>query len=135
MEQAVPPRITAALASQSDTRLRHAMDHLLHRLRKFMRAYPEKRDEPLPDHDVVWVTEFDGGPEKVILQAIRMCPDLWASALPEDVCIVRKADLERIALAAHMPGVTDVLVANGAYSVDRHAAMFRRDLEAESGKY
>jgi len=85
---------TAAIEAQRHSELNLTMKRLLHQLRRFMRAYP-RVNEPLPDHDMVWVDELPGdGPAKTIHEAIASNPVLWAHALPKEVCIVPRKALE-----------------------------------------
>ena len=88
-----PATATAMFERQSRSLIAHAMHRLLHRLRPYMRAYPIA-DEPMPEHDMAWVTDFDGGPDQVIAEAMQATPALWMQFLPPEVCIVSRKSLE-----------------------------------------
>ena len=90
---AMPATATAMLERQSRSMIAHAMHRLLHRLRPYMRAYPIA-DEPMPEHDMAWVTDFDGGPDQVIAEAMKATPAIWLQFLPPEVCIVSRKSLE-----------------------------------------
>ena len=119
---------TALMAWENNNRLRAVFDRLLHTLRDFVRVYPMRDDGPMPQHDVVWETHAyagKGGPEQVILDAIKMYPELWAPALPAECIIVRRASLAKL-LSADVAGA---LAMDGAYIVDSHAARLRYEAE------
>ncbi len=81
----------------SESAKAHALHHLLHRLKRFVRVYArDEGDHPLPDHDVEWVTELDDGPARIIHEAMPELPALWIDALPEGVCIVPVANLKKL---------------------------------------
>jgi hypothetical protein len=84
---------TAMKASMRDARVRHAVDRLLYRLREWARAYPRKQNDTMPDHDIVFATGIDGGPEQEIGEAMKATPALWVSAIPDDVVMVCKSRL------------------------------------------
>ena len=117
---------SAILESQSRSMIAHAMHRLLHRLRPYMRAYPIA-DEPMPEHDVVWVTEFDGGPERVIAEAMQATPALWMQFLPPEVCIVSRKSLEQG--VGVNPDIVDYLASEGGYIVMSRAAHKLYELE------
>jgi hypothetical protein len=88
--------VTATMATQADSRKRYAFDHLLHRLCKFMHAYPRVMDDKMPDHDIVWMDEIErGGPAQTIRDAIKMHPEMWVEALPQECCIVHRETLKK----------------------------------------
>ncbi len=103
-----------AMAEQSNSRLRFAVDRLLHRLKPFMRAWPYKQDDAMPDYDLGWVTDVDGGPHTVIGTALKAHPVLWMATLPDDVCLVRRRDLATAGLA---PEVVKYLAITGEHIV------------------
>lgn len=129
---------TAAVIAHDNPARRVATARLLHRLRAFMAAYPVHEDDPMPEHDVVWMAYPDGGPESTILDAIKANPALWAHALPEEVCIVPKDMLKRIAATAMGVGRTsdmvEALAHHGAHLVEQHAARARYEAERPDGK-
>jgi hypothetical protein len=109
---------TAVMVRQRDMALVAAMHRLLHDLRQFMRAYPMRADAEMPDHDLVWVEGVANGPDRVILDAIKANPVLWSRALPAEVCIVPRKEIERLSSKDHV----DYLAALGGNMVLRHAA-------------
>src|SRR4029453_6585265 len=106
---------TAALESLVRHRIAFAMDRLMQALKRYMRAYPMLEGDQMPEHDVVWVKELDGGPERLILEAIRATPELWLQALPPEVCIVPRDALKSLGLNED---VVALLAEKGAYIVD-----------------
>ena len=122
---------TAMLERQSRSMIAHAMHRLLHRLRPYMRAYPIA-DEPMPEHDVVWVTEYDGGPERVIAEAMESTPALWMQFLPPEVCIVSRRVLEKVlglSLGLNQDDVIHLLAAEGVNIIMSRAAQKLHELE------
>lgn len=100
---------TAIMESREKHRLAYAMDHLLHRLRRFMAAYPREMDKPMPDHDLVWLEGLNGdGPAQTILDA-----------MPPEVCIVSRKALEDLGLSAD---AINLLAEMGEYVVAISAA-------------
>lgn len=95
---------TATEISADFIRLRCAIDYTLHRLRKFMRAYPREIAAKMPEHDVVWVTALHphGGPDQAILEANKSFPELWSDAIPETVCIVPRKYLSAFGISDEM---------------------------------
>ena len=91
-----PSTVTTLMSAQRDAHRQHALDHFLHRLKRWARAYAPTPDAEMPDHKIEWRTEPDNGPVRVIDEAMRELPALWLSALPDDVCIVPKQHLERL---------------------------------------
>jgi hypothetical protein len=91
---------TATQIMQSETRVAMAsgMDRLFHNLRRFLRAYArtEEQQKTLPDLDIVFAVGVDDSPEDAVLDAIRTCPEMWASAVPPECCIVSRKTLQRI---------------------------------------
>jgi hypothetical protein len=116
---------TAIRTQQRNHRLAAAMDHLLHDLRRFMKAYPMRGDAEMPDHEMVWVDLPDRGAARVILDAIKSNPALWIDALPSNVCIVPRASLETIASLS--PDHIDYLTALGGNMVAAQAAQYEDD--------
>ena len=110
-EQTLTATEKAIQDRQRDNRLAAAMYRLLDRLRPFMRAYPRTSEE-MPEHDMVWETAINGGPEHVILEAIKANPALWESALPPDVCVVPRKMLEQISVLS--PELIDYMASIGA---------------------
>lgn len=91
----------ALLERQATSRLHAAMSMLLHRLRDHVQVYPMHQDDKMPEHDVVWVDTIlpdNGvdGPGKTILDALKMHPELWAHAVPSEVCIVPRRELTKL---------------------------------------
>lgn len=122
-----PTQVTASMADQNDRQLRFVFHRLLHNLRKFVRAYPFEQADVMPEYGIDWVSGINGnGPEQVIRDAIAQYPALWAHALPDEVCIVRRANLETAGLSKH---VIDYLAMDGVSMVD--SAAYRRMREAE----
>lgn len=121
--------ITATIAAQSASRSRiaAAMHAMFDNLRPFMRAYAatEAAQKDLPELDIVWVTGVDGGPDVVVQGAIRSHPELWASAVPDECCIVPR-DVLRALIGKD---AADGLSMQGAAMVENYAARFRHDAE------
>jgi hypothetical protein len=116
---------TATATMEAQTRKRHgyAIERLLHRLRRFVRVYPMKVDDVMPEHDLVWVEELSGAsPGKAILDALKANPELWRDALPPEVCIVSRKALEQCGLSAD---IINHLADMGDHFVGGHAAKFR----------
>jgi hypothetical protein len=113
---------TAVMAQQRNYALEAAMHRLLHDLRQFMRAYPRTADAEMPDHKMVWVDLPDRGAARVILDAIKANPVLWADALPSEVCIVPRAALETL---TKEPYHADYIVSMGESMVANRAAQHR----------
>ena len=109
---------TAVMVRQRDLVLEAAIHRLLHDLRQFMRAYPRTADTEMPNHAMAWVDFPDGNAGRVILDAIKANPALWAGALPSDVCIVPREALEKFTSKEH----ADYLAVMGGDMVLRHAA-------------
>jgi hypothetical protein len=125
-------RTTGILEAHSRSQLRHAVQRLLHRLKPFVRVYPKTMDDKMPDHDIAWVTGVDGGPEQTIADALICTPELWAAALPKEVCIVPR---EALSSVAGGPEAVDYLSGLGASIVSTHGAKRLFDLEdAERAK-
>lgn len=112
---------TAVMARQRNNALTAALDYLLRDLRRFMRAYPRTADSEMPDHDMVWVEQPGNGPARVILDAIKANPALWADALPSEVCIVPRAALETLTQSPHQAdyivSLGESMVANRAHQL------------------
>lgn len=108
--------------------LEAAMHRLLQDLRPFMRVCLMNGADTMPDHDLVWVDTIDGGPGKVILDAIKSSPALWRDALPPEVCVLQKEAVMKMA------GITSVqleyLSAYGENAV-QNAAYNRRLAEMD----
>jgi hypothetical protein len=85
-----------SMTAQRETRMRAAMDKLLHNLRDWVQVYTRREDDKMLEHDVVWVTGIsgEGGPGQVVLDAIKQAPELWTHAIPEECCIVPRRMLE-----------------------------------------
>lgn len=108
-------------------RLRFAVDRLLDALRDWVRVYTRSEEDmaKLPDHDVVWVTESDEGPGKVILDAIKMHPELWAGAIPDQCCIVHRETLRKYVGA----DAAEYMASGGTVTVADQAARLRHENE------
>ena len=120
---------TEIMADQSKQRqLRGAMDRLLHKLRGWVRVYTrlEEDMDKLPDLDTAWVVGVDGdGPQKAILDAIKMHPDLWAEALPAECCIVHRETLKKYV----GNDAAEYMAAHGANAVTNQAARLLYEAE------
>jgi hypothetical protein len=121
---------TALMEHQATSRLRYAMDRLLHRLRPYIRAYTRTPDVKMPEHKLAWVTMagsggYDDSPAQVISAAIEEHPELWAHAIPEECCIVHRKTLEEYAGSA----AAEMMADHGAAIVADRA--FRLRYEAE----
>jgi hypothetical protein len=114
-----PSTVTAIMASKADSRKRYAFDRLLHRLRRFMHAYPRVMDDKMPDHEIVWLDEIErGGPAQTIRDAIKAHPDLWAEAIPQECCIVHRETLKKYVGA----DAAEYMESHGANAVANQAA-------------
>jgi hypothetical protein len=81
----------------------------------------------MPEHDVAWTTHVGGeGPEKAILDAIVANPALWIRALPEEVCIVPRKDLENL---LNSKNAVDYLAMLGSHFTTRLAEFKRHEME------
>lgn len=121
---------TATAIMEALTRRQHGygMERLLHRLRDFMRAYPRKCDDEMPEHDLVWVEAVSGAsPGKAILDAIKADRELWRDALPPDVCIVPRKALQNCGLSED---IINHLADMGDHFTAGHAARFKHELES-----
>lgn len=122
---------TATMAAIDESRRRFgwALQRLLHALKPFMRAYAKTpEDQGRADElelDLVWVTDLDGGPGQAVLDALRANPELWSKALPEEVCIVPRRAIEKIAGQS----LSDHLRVAGESIIATHAAMHRLNKE------
>lgn len=116
---------TATLIAQSESKsaLRAAMQRMFHDLRDFVRVYArtEEEQKTLPDLDVVWASGIEEGPDGIVMDAVKSCPDMWAEALPSECCVVPRAMLRKMVSVAE----ADVLEAYGAAMVNDAAARFR----------
>lgn len=122
-----PTTATALRASQTRSQSTHAMQRLLHKLKPFMRAYTRTPDTEMPEHDIVWVTEVESGPQQVIAEAMEATPALWLETLPPEVVIVPRKALESTARLT--PEVIDYLAGMGMNIVASRGA--RRLHEAD----
>lgn len=120
-----PMTATQIMADQSRHRLQATMHRLLHRMKQFVRVYPLVMDDTLPDHDIIWETTIDGGPDRALLDAIKSNPLLWREALPSDVVIVPRKMLEKVGLHSD---VIDAMAGHGNYLVEATAARYEHDL-------
>ncbi len=84
---------TAVQARMRDVRVHHATTRLLDKLRKWTRAYQRLESDQMPEHEIVFVTGVDGGPERELVDAMKATPALWLQALPEHLAIVPRARL------------------------------------------
>ena len=121
--------MTAAISDQKRSRLAATFFLLFDDLREYMRAYAitEEDQKNLPKLDLVWVTSVDGGPEKLMLDAIATEPAIWTHAIPEECCIVPRSSLA--ALVGE--NVVERLAMHGAALVENLAA--RRKFERSVG--
>lgn len=109
--------VTATEQGMRESRIRHAMDHFLYRLKKHIGVYPLLQSDVLPDHEVVWMGGVDGGPSQEVVSAMKRFPVLWLHALPDDVCIVPRRMIDEYAggpAADWMRSIGVVLVENQA---------------------
>lgn len=113
-----PATVTATMAAMRDSRLRAAVQHVMHRLRNFVRAIPERLDDPMPPHHIEWFVETDDGPEKQLASAMKLYPVLWLRSLPDEVIVVRRDSLAK----ATSPHMVDVLAMEGVATVETRAA-------------
>ena len=123
------PTATEIMADQSSQRrLRYAMDRLLHKLRDWVRVYTrlEEDMDKLPDLDTAWVVGVDGdGPQKTILDAIKMTPELWAGAVPPQCCIVHRETLKKYVGA----DAAEYMAGAGAAAVEDQADRLRHEAD------
>jgi len=118
---------TAVMAEERRLAIAAPMNRLLRKLRDFVRAYPLKADDAMPDHTLEWVGDIRGdGPEKTVFEAIKCNPDLWLHALPDDVCIVPKNSLD---LLGFSKGLIVALEYQGDWAVRALAAQRAYDAE------
>lgn len=112
-----PLAVTAVEQSMRESRICHALDHFLHRLKKHIGVYPRLQSDVLPDHEVVWTAGVDHGPGQEVASAMKRFPVLWLHALPDDACIVPRRMLDEYVggpAADWMRSVGVVLVENQA---------------------
>lgn len=116
--------------SEDEKQAAIAMGLLLYRLRQYVEVRPlHEDDDTMPEHDVMWVQPFGGkGPARDVMQAIAEHPELWAHALPKDVCVVPRRVLERSLKI--QPELIEVLNDEGMNIVAGHAARARHEREA-----
>ena len=108
---------TEMRAQHHDSRVAHAIDGLLHRLKPFMRAYPHNADDKMPDHDMAWVAGVgDGNPQAAIANALKATPALWMALLPDEVCIVPKSALQTV--TGNNPHIVECLARMGEAIVE-----------------
>lgn len=123
---------TSMLERQSRSLVAHAMHRLLHKLKAYVEVRPFEEGDKLAEHDVVWVSWPDNGPEKTIGDAMVMTPALWVQALPPEVCLVSRKSLEGImSLNLHLnpEDMIEYLRAEGANIVMSRAAQKLHELE------
>lgn len=118
---------TALRERQGQQRVKHAIGRLLDRLHTFIRAYPRDDAAEMPLHDVAFVTMTDDGPEAQILDALKSYPELWLTALPDDVCIVSRRTLVEVANV--LPATVDCLADQGIAIVEAKAFRHRMEIE------
>lgn len=115
--------VTATTAAMAQRYRQHAFDHFMHRLKKWARAIPMTRDDDLPEHRIEWFVGIDDGPVRVIDEAMKELPALWLPAVPESVCLVPKAHLEKLVGA----DVASYLSGNGLAIVEDTAARLQHE--------
>lgn len=120
---------TMLARDQSNKRLDWALQRLLHALKPFMRAYARTPGEQakVPELDLVWVTDLDGGPSRAVLDVLKSNPELWLHALPPEVCIMPRQALK--ALTGVDRDVISGLCDLGENIVAAHAAKHLHDLD------
>ena len=116
---------TAIREAQLNSSVAHALDHLLHKLRDFMRAYPRDMGEDMPEHTVDWTTGIDDGPRQIIGKALAEHPELWAHGIPDDVCIVHRESLQKFTQLSDT--MIDYMDRDGKNRVQAHAYAKRDD--------
>lgn len=117
---------TALREQERDNRLRPAMQRLMHNLREWVRVYPMRQDDAMPEHDVNWVSGLSGqGPERAVLDAISEAPELWAHALPAQCCIVHWETLKKYVGA----DAAEYMAMHGSNAVENQAARVRYERE------
>lgn len=121
----MPLTATEAIKAQGNNKLRYAMDRLLYKLKRFIGTYPLHEDDPMPEHDVQWMAEIGADPAGTILDAIKMSPELWAHAIPEDCIIVPRKPLEGML----GKDTTEALAMDGAHLVSYQADRLRHEAE------
>ncbi|MCY0148293.1 hypothetical protein OEG84_11375 [Hoeflea sp. G2-23] len=123
----------AMMKDQKRTALEAAMHHILHRMRRFMRAYPARQEDKMPEHDLVWVSEINGeGPALEILEANKCNPALWLDAIPAGVCIVPKSALKSAGLSDEM---VEYFALMGSATVANHAAYRKQQQQQDRAEY
>ena len=116
---------TALAQSQVDSRLKAGMARLLYRLRDYMCAIP-LQDDAMPEHDLSWEAPVGrGGPDQVILDAIKMTPELWAGAIPNNCCIVHRETLAKYVGA----DAAEYMAGYGTMAVEDQAARCRHEAD------
>ena len=126
-----PATAAAAMAQQSSVRLRAAMDHLLYRLRRWVAVYPMHDADELPKHIVRWLAGPDGeGPQRAILDAIKMTPELWSGAVPTNCCIVHRDTLAKYVGA----DAAEYMAGYGAMAVEDQAARCRHEADLQKSE-
>lgn len=116
-----PTTVTAFEQGQRESRIRHALDHFLHRMKKHIGVYPLQQSDVLPDHDVVWMVGVDHGPGEEIANAMKRFPALWLGSLPENVCVVPCSHLKQAVgeiMADYLSTIGQVMVENQAAALE-----------------
>ena len=107
-----------------------AMHRLLHKLKDFVRIYGRTPEDEvkMPDYDVAWVAGVrDGeGPDAAILEALKATPAIWVQALPEEVCIVPRKQLQVI---CQNVDIAEMLASEGMMIVESRAAKHLYEME------
>lgn len=103
-----------------------AVRTLLLRLERWVRAVPRDDGVEMPDHIIQFTAGVDDGPGKVIRDAIKCSPALWADAIAEDVVIVPRKSLEALGVDRQ---TIDYLASVGETMVGTHAAKYRHALD------
>lgn len=117
--------ITATEAASIDRRLRPAMMRLFDSLRQYVRVYTRTPNEIVPEHDIVWETHIGHGPERTLLDAIKMAPEMWAEAVPSECCIVHRETLKKYVGA----DAAEYMAGHGQAAVESQAARLRHEAD------
>lgn len=126
-----PSTATEILKKERSHRIVPAMNRLLYELRRWTRAVPMNHDDEMPEHDIVFETEFENGPEKAVHDAIKCNPALWEHAIPSEVVMVPRVALEKAGLDRKM---IECLANMGANAVANQAARHLYEAEERRSK-
>lgn len=111
---------TEIMEVERSRKLQIALVRLFEGLRHFIRVHPIRREDQMPEHDIVWVDEIKTGPAQTLLAAIKANPELWRDAVPPECCIVHRETLKKYVgadAAEYMANHGDAAVAGHASRV------------------